>query len=106
MPDIDEAKKHLENLDGRLMGAKLANDNLQSLDVINALGIGNLTPESFKGYHQPRKQIEAMATFQKVRKKAPQLTCTVYPEGEFTRQYSGIINSILDNQGKTIEEWP
>ena len=109
--DIDEAK-HLEELEKQMadMKAKLANDNLQSsFDVINASGLGNLTPESFKDIisKTTEKANEAMATFSESQEKALASLHAQYKdgflsEGEFNRQYDIIINSILDNQGKTI----
>ena len=109
--DIDEAK-HLEELEKQMadMKAKLANDNLQSsFDVINASGFGNLTPESFKDVisKTTEKANEAMATFAESQEKALASLRTQYNEGflsesEFNRQYDIVINSILENQGKTI----
>ncbi len=109
--DIKEAK-HLEELEKQMadMKAKLANDNLQSsFDVINASGLGNLTPESFKDIisKTTEKANEAMATFSESQEKALASLHAQYKdgflsEGEFNRQYDIIINSILDNQGKTI----
>ena len=109
--DIDEAK-HLEELEKQMadMKAKLANDNLQSsFDVINASGLGNLTPESFKDIisKTTEKANEAMATFSESQEKALASLHAQYKdgflsEGEFNRQYDIITNSILDNQGKTI----
>ncbi|RKW44921.1 MAG: hypothetical protein D8H95_29260 [Lachnospiraceae bacterium] len=109
--DIDEAK-HLEELEKQMadMKAKLANDNLQSsFDVINASGFGNLTPESFKDVisKTTEKANEAMATFAESQEKAlgslrVQLRDGFLSEDEFNKQYEVILNSILDNQGKTI----
>lgn len=109
--DIDEAK-HLEDLEKQMadMKAKLANDNLQSsFDVINASGFGNITPESFKDIisKTTEKANEAMATFAESQEKAlgslrVQLRDGFLSEDEFNKQYDIILNSILDNQGKTI----
>lgn len=108
--DIDEAK-HLEELEKQMadIKAKLANDNLQSsFDTINAAEVGKLTPESFKDVSAKtaEKANDAIEAFSNSQEKAlsslhAQRKDGYLSDGEFSRQYDVITNSILDNKAKT-----
>ena len=107
----DGILKHLEELEKQMadMKAKLANDNLQSsFDAINAAEVGKLTPESFKDVSAKtaEKANDAIEAFSNSQEKAlsslhAQRKDGYLSEGEFSRQYDVITNSILDNKAKT-----